>query len=135
MADAEEESDRLGESSAAASRNAALQNCDLTVWKPNAHIRRSGRDCTGDTVQRGAMNATVKQFFVHAAWDHEAKVWFVADTDVPGLATEAASIDALAAKLKVMIPEMLELNGVIDRTHERIPFDLLAKFDGADGYC
>lgn len=81
------------------------------------------------------MNANVKQFFVHAAWDDEAKVWFVADTDVPGLATEAPSIDALAAKLKVMIPEMLELNGVIEADHARIPFDLLTKFDGQDGHC
>lgn len=81
------------------------------------------------------MNATVKQFFVHAAWDDEAKVWFVADTDVPGLVTEAESLDALASKLQVMIPEMLELNGVIETDHSRVPFDLLTKFDGAAGHC
>ena len=55
----------------------------------------------------------VKQFTVTAKWDEEAKVWYVADSDVPGLATEAPSVDALLEKLKVMVPEMLELNGVI----------------------
>lgn len=81
------------------------------------------------------MNATVKQFFVQALWDDEAKVWFVADTDVPGLATEAPTIDALAEKLKVMIPEMLELNGVVAPDHASIPFDLLTKFNDANGHC
>ena len=79
------------------------------------------------------MSANVEQFFVCAVRDNEAKVWYVADTDVPGLATEAPSIDALAEKLKVMIPEMLELNGVIDRDHAPVPFVLLAKFSDALG--
>ena len=30
--------------------------------------------------------------------------------DVPGLATEAPTIEALMAKLRVMVPELLELN-------------------------
>jgi predicted RNase H-like HicB family nuclease len=51
-----------------------------------------------------------RSFTVTAKWDEEAKVWYVADSDVPGLATEAPSVDALLEKLKVMIPEMLELN-------------------------
>jgi len=81
------------------------------------------------------MNAIVKEFFVCAAWDDEAQVWFVAETDVPGLATEAPTLDALGEKLKVMIPEMLELNGVIPQAHESVPFGLTAKFDGATGHC
>lgn len=81
------------------------------------------------------MNATVKQFFVHAAWDDDAKVWFVADTDVPGLATEAASLDDLASKLQVMVPEMLELNGFASSGHSSAPFDLVTKFAGAAGHC
>jgi hypothetical protein len=81
------------------------------------------------------MNANVKQFFVHAAWDDEAKIWFVLETDVPGLATEAGSLDALLDKLKVMVPEMLELNGVVEPDHTSIPFELLTKFDGVSGHC
>jgi predicted RNase H-like HicB family nuclease len=54
-----------------------------------------------------------RRFSVEAEWDSEAGVWFVAHSDVPGLATEAATIDQLIEKLKIMVPEMLELNGVI----------------------
>ena len=48
---------------------------------------------------------------VKAAFDREAAVWYVSDTDVPGLATEAASFDALCEKVLAIAPELLELNG------------------------
>lgn len=48
---------------------------------------------------------------VNALWDEEAKVWVASGDDVPGLATEAGTIDALAQKLKTLIPKLLELNG------------------------
>lgn len=81
------------------------------------------------------MNAPIKQFHVVACWDGDANVWYVADTDVPGLATEAASLDALAAKLQVMIPEMLEANGARSPERVPVPFDLLAKLSGAGNHC
>lgn len=34
--------------------------------------------------------------------------------DVPGLVAEAESLNALAKKLRVLIPELLELNGVLE---------------------
>ena len=48
---------------------------------------------------------------VKAAYDTEAGVWYVEDSDVPGLATEAPTLEALSAKLQVMIPELMALNG------------------------
>jgi hypothetical protein len=48
--------------------------------------------------------------FVRATWDDEAYVWFVSETDAPGFATKADSLDTLVAKLKVLVPEMLEFN-------------------------
>ena len=48
---------------------------------------------------------------VKAAFDREAGVWFVSDSDVPGLATEAPSFDLLCEKVEAMVPELLELNG------------------------
>jgi predicted RNase H-like HicB family nuclease len=48
---------------------------------------------------------------VTAEWDAEAGVWVATSEDVPGLATEAATVDALMEKLKVMIPELLAENG------------------------
>jgi len=46
----------------------------------------------------------------HADWDPEARVWVATSADVPGLATEAPTVEALADKLRIMIPELLEAN-------------------------
>ena len=53
-------------------------------------------------------------FSIHAQWDPEAQVWVATSDDVPGLATESASVDALMEKLRVLVPELLEANGVVD---------------------
>jgi len=47
-----------------------------------------------------------------AQWDVDAGVWVAESDDVPGLIAEAESPNALAQKLRVLIPELLELNGV-----------------------
>ena len=49
---------------------------------------------------------------VHVDWDAEAGVWVATSNDVPGLATEADTVEALLAKLESMIPELLEANGI-----------------------
>lgn len=48
---------------------------------------------------------------VHGFWDDEAGVWVASSEDVPGLATEADTMNLLVEKLKVMIPELLAANG------------------------
>jgi predicted RNase H-like HicB family nuclease len=50
---------------------------------------------------------------VTAFWDEEAKVWVAESDEVPGLATEALTLETLVEKLKIMIPELLDLNGVV----------------------
>lgn len=47
---------------------------------------------------------------VIATWDPEAAVWVAASDDVPGLVTEAESLKLLVAKLRTLIPELLEAN-------------------------
>lgn len=47
---------------------------------------------------------------VSASWDGEAKVWVATSDDVPGLVTEAATLDALAARIKAVVPELLADN-------------------------
>ncbi|MFD3005146.1 MULTISPECIES: DUF1902 domain-containing protein [Thermus] len=49
---------------------------------------------------------------VRAFWDEEAGVWVAESPDVPGLATEAQDLDGLLLKLRVMVPELLEENGL-----------------------
>jgi predicted RNase H-like HicB family nuclease len=54
---------------------------------------------------------TDRRILISAEWDSEAHVFVAESPDVPGLVTEAADSETLVAKLKVMIPELLELNG------------------------
>jgi len=58
---------------------------------------------------------------VRCAWDSDAAVRYAPDSDVPGLATEAASLEALRQKLPGMIQDLLE-----DDQSEDIAVDLIA---------
>lgn len=40
-------------------------------------------------------------------FDSEAEVWFVRETTLPGLRTEANTLDDLVAKLRTMVPDLL----------------------------
>ena len=66
-----------------------------------------------------------KPLFVRAEWDEEAKVWVATSDDVPGLATEAVTMEALTEKLKVMIPELLMANNVL--FEDEVPFEILTR--------
>lgn len=57
----------------------------------------------------------MKDIHVKAFWDSEAEVWVATSDDVPGLVTEAADADELIGKLRAMIPELLEANGLLDQ--------------------
>ena len=50
---------------------------------------------------------------VESFWDAEAKVLVATSADVPGLVTEADSIEALSQKLREIIPELVVLNKII----------------------
>lgn len=66
-----------------------------------------------------------KVLFIRAEWDDEAGVWVATSDDVPGLATEADTLEALSAKLDVMVPELLDANGYPGGNE--VPFELLAR--------
>jgi predicted RNase H-like HicB family nuclease len=44
---------------------------------------------------------------VRADWDQDASVWVAASDDLPGLVTEAESVEALLAKLPGLIIDLL----------------------------
>ena len=52
-------------------------------------------------------------YVVRAEWDEEAKVWVATSEDVPGLIAEVEAAEALDAKLRMLVPELLELNRVL----------------------
>jgi predicted RNase H-like HicB family nuclease len=45
---------------------------------------------------------------VPAKWDEDAKVWVAESSDVPGLVTEADSLDALESKLPGLIRDLID---------------------------
>ncbi len=64
---------------------------------------------------------------VNALWDPDAKVWTAESDDVPGLVTEAETVEALTEKLRIIIPELLEANGITPQTDDdELPFDVIA---------
>ena len=62
---------------------------------------------------------------MRAEWDEEAQAWVATSDDVPGLVTEADTMEALLAKLRVLIPELLDANG--QATTGTVPFELLTR--------
>ncbi len=66
-----------------------------------------------------------KPFFIRAEWDDDAQVWVASSDDVPGLATEEKTLEGLIRKLKTMIPELLEANGL--ETGDEMPFELFTR--------
>ena len=51
-----------------------------------------------------------KPYCVHTQWDEKATAWVASSDDVPGLATESDTTEALFEKLTSLIPETLDLN-------------------------
>ena len=66
----------------------------------------------------------MKKLLVTAQWDDEAKVWVATSQDIPGLVTEAPSLDALLERVLAVAPELLEDNAhLLDDTAH--PGDLI----------
>jgi len=66
-----------------------------------------------------------KPFLIRVEWDEKAAVWTADSDDVPGLATEAETVEALTTKLRHLVPELLALNGV--RVSGEIGYELLIR--------
>lgn len=62
---------------------------------------------------------------IKALWDEESGVWVATSDDVPGLVTEAETSEELIRKLRGLIPELLEVNGL--RKYNEIPFHLISE--------
>jgi predicted RNase H-like HicB family nuclease len=66
-------------------------------------------------------------YHVKAEWDAEASVWVASSDDVPGLATGADTLEELIEKLKIVIPELLEENGLLPAGTDDVPFEVMAE--------
>ncbi len=68
------------------------------------------------------------KFHVKAEWDSNAEVWVATSDNIPGLATEGATLEELEKKLLVMVPEILEANDLLPEGDvPEVPFYLLSE--------
>ena len=51
------------------------------------------------------MNCSIKLI-----WDSESDRWYTETNDVPGLALDSGSFDALIEKVRLIAPDVLEMN-------------------------
>ena len=70
-----------------------------------------------------------KVYQVLAQWDSEAGTWVAESDDVPGLVAEAESPNLLREKLLVLIPELLELNGVLEKNAGPVQFSVRYQYE------
>ncbi|MBK5964135.1 hypothetical protein CCR95_08560 [Thiocystis minor] len=60
---------------------------------------------------------------IHVEWDAEAQVWYIENSNVPGLVGEAPTLETMMTLLQTRVPEMLAENGC--PTDDEIPLRLL----------
>jgi hypothetical protein len=53
----------------------------------------------------------VRDISIKARWDGEAAVWIATSEDVPGLVVEAESWPSMIEEVRLVLPDLLELNG------------------------
>lgn len=68
-----------------------------------------------------------RTFTITCEWDAEAEVWYVSESNVPGLAAEAPTVEAMNAVLRERVPELIRANVPEAKPHCEVPFDLLIK--------
>ena len=54
------------------------------------------------------------EYTITFSWDEEAAVWIAECSELPGLILESGSFDALVERVKIAVPDLLEL----DRTKD-----------------
>ncbi len=52
----------------------------------------------------------LRTYHATMSWDEEAAVWYVSDTDFPGLVAEADTQRELVRKIHQLVPELFEAN-------------------------
>jgi predicted RNase H-like HicB family nuclease len=100
-----------------------LKPLKMVIFKKVVHFIVGYR---GGLIRRGKdFVMQTKPYFIRAEWDDEARVWVATSDDVPGLATEAETMEGLIEKLKTMVPDLLEANGqIIDY---EVPFEIMTR--------
>lgn len=63
---------------------------------------------------------------VRCQWDAEAGLWYVAESNVPGLSAEAPTKEEMVGLLEALIPQLVQLNQPESRRpSDSVPWELL----------
>jgi predicted RNase H-like HicB family nuclease len=62
-----------------------------------------------------------------ALWDDEASVWVATSEDIPGLVTEAETLDELRSKLADIVPALLAENDPSALRDWPVPIEIVAR--------
>ncbi|MBX9930926.1 MAG: DUF1902 domain-containing protein [Methylobacterium sp.] len=80
----------------------------------------------------------IRDAAIGCSCDDEARVWFVEETDIPGLVTEAPTLDALRLKLLALIQDLLDLDApaeieidLIAHAHSRVRVEAASRWQGS----
>lgn len=67
-------------------------------------------------------------YTIKMVWDDEAYVWIATSDEIPGLALESGSLDALIERVRYAAPELVEMNhfSKINKLHFMAERDLEA---------
>ena len=57
------------------------------------------------------MTTATLVYKIKITWDDEAQVWIAVGENLDGLVLECGSLDALIERVKVAVPELLEIQG------------------------
>ena len=52
------------------------------------------------------------EYLISLTWDADAAVWIATSDSIPGLVMESGSMDALIERVRYIVPELMELNGM-----------------------
>ena len=68
-------------------------------------------------------------YFAALSWDEEAGVWYVSETNFPGLVAEAGTQQELIGKIHRLVPELYEANRHLmsGEFHKDIPIQVTAR--------
>ena len=65
----------------------------------------------------------INEYKIVFSWDSEANVWIATSEDIHGLILENSSFDTLMEKVRLAVPELLEIE---NRLHDTIFLDCVA---------
>ena len=67
----------------------------------------------------------MRKFRIIATWDTDAGIWYVSESNVPGLNAEAATVEELRDELMELIPMLVEANSKTTIKECDVPMELL----------